>query len=838
MASRRVGIGRGQPASMLQPHTWVVTGGVLLALAVLVAVAAFAVYERRERQQAELHRSELLARVLEDHATRSFETASLALAALADVVTRSSEGSAAQLGSVLAPSMVGLPVLRSMAVLDMQGRVLASTSPAELDVTIDLNRLGVAAATDREITGGFVPGRGLLALKRGETSITSPPGVGFVPLVRRTVAHNGEGRLLVATVNPDAIANHLQRVLSEQARSALLTNFTGLALASTADAATQPGQSVAALPVFTQYLPGTEFASYSGAGSRPGTQLVAFRASRTRPLVVMVEISQDSALAAWQRDVQWLGAGGLLVALFILAMTWTAARSLSAHKSAQHQRDEAQAQVAQRERELSVIFKSVQEVLFRTDAQGRLSFVNARWQSASGLPETQALGRPLAALVRPESAAAATVLFAADGPAGTRSAHLMLGADAAVRRFEVAVAPLLAERRIVGYAGSAVDVTDRIKAQGELQAQLAFTELLLEVMPLPLSILDTQGRYLSVNQAWEEFTGRRRDQVAGQPARDDQATGEAHAQEARDAELLLRGGRVRYDATALHRDGTRRDLAITKAAVPGADGKPAGILVAFMDVSEFRQAERATREARDAAEEASRSKTEFVANISHELRTPLQSIIGFSELGLVRSGAQPKLGSMFGDIHAAGQRMLALVNDLLDVAKIESTVGTFHLERTDVRSLVRDVLGELKPLLDARRLAVDLQLSEGPLVAKVDPTRFQQVMRNVLANAIRFSPMGDSLTVHGDIGSDNRIHIRIADRGPGIPPAELDKIFEAFVQSSKTKDGSGGTGLGLAICRKILEAHGGEIRAENNPDGGSTFHIYLPARGFVETMPG
>ena len=98
--------------------------------------------------------------------------------------------------------------------------------------------------------------------------------------------------------------------------------------------------------------------------------------------------------------------------------------------------------------------------------------------------------------------------------------------------------------------------------------------------------------------------------------------------------------------------------------------------------------------------------------------------------------------------------------------------------------------------------------------------------------------MGDSLTVHGDIGSDNRIHIRIADRGPGIPPAELDKIFEAFVQSSKTKDGSGGTGLGLAICRKILEAHGGEIRAENNPDGGSTFHIYLPARGFVETMPG
>ena len=155
-----------------------------------------------------------------------------------------------------------------------------------------------------------------------------------------------------------------------------------------------------------------------------------------------------------------------------------------------------------------------------------------------------------------------------------------------------------------------------------------------------------------------------------------------------------------------------------------------------------------------------------------------------------------------------------------------------------MRALVRDVLGELKPLLDARQLVVDLQLSEGPLVAKVDPTRFQQVVRNVLANAIRFSPPGESLAIRGDIDADNRIHISLSDNGPGIPPAELDKIFEAFVQSSKTKDGSGGTGLGLAICRKILEAHGGEIRAENNPGRGATFHVYLPARGFVETMPG
>ena len=255
-----------------------------------------------------------------------------------------------------------------------------------------------------------------------------------------------------------------------------------------------------------------------------------------------------------------------------------------------------------------------------------------------------------------------------------------------------------------------------------------------------------------------------------------------------------------------------------------------------MDISEFREAERATREARDAAEEASRAKSEFIANISHELRTPLQSIIGFSELGMLRGRAQEKLAGMFTDIHSAGHRMLALVNDLLDVSKIESTVGTFHLERTDVRPLERDVLRELTPLQLQRRLHFNLQLSEAPLVAKVDPLRFQQVVRNVLANALKFSPEGSTIDVEGEVSAEQQIMVRVRDRGPGIPPAELESIFEAFVQSSQTKDGSGGTGLGLAICRKIIEAHGGRISAENMPDGGSRFTLTLPAKGFQDTV--
>jgi signal transduction histidine kinase len=181
--------------------------------------------------------------------------------------------------------------------------------------------------------------------------------------------------------------------------------------------------------------------------------------------------------------------------------------------------------------------------------------------------------------------------------------------------------------------------------------------------------------------------------------------------------------------------------------------------------------------------------------------------------------------------------MLALVNDLLDVSKIESAIGTFHLERTDLRPLVWEVLRELEPLLGKGQLQVAPRISDSPLPAKVDPLRFQQVMRNVLANAIKFSPPGSVIDLLGEQSPHGELHWAVRDRGRGIPPGELEKIFEAFVQSSRTKDGSGGTGLGLAICRKIVEAHGGRISAENMPDDGSCFHINLPSHGASDTRP-
>ena len=192
---------------------------------------------------------------------------------------------------------------------------------------------------------------------------------------------------------------------------------------------------------------------------------------------------------------------------------------------------------------------------------------------------------------------------------------------------------------------------------------------------------------------------------------------------------------------------------------------------------------------------------------------------------------------MFDDIHAGGQRMLTLVNALLDVSKIDGNPGTLSLHRNDLLALAAGVVRELRPLGDKRRVAIHLPDPLPPLPARVDAFRMQQVVRNLLANALRFAPDGSCVELTGaDLGSEG-VLLEVRDHGPGIPPDELETIFDPFVQSSRTRDGSGGTGLGLTICRKIMQAHGGIIAATNAADGGACLRLWLPAAPDPTTSP-
>ncbi|MBI3345778.1 MAG: PAS domain-containing sensor histidine kinase [Burkholderiales bacterium] len=820
--------------SRWRPSIITAGAGVLLAATLLAGTAYSLWRERRELTAETAVRQALLARVLEDHASRSLDAAQLALVGLADVAARGAPPEVLQ--ALLGQTQASLGFLRGVALLDETGHVLAAADPADRGAQIDPGALGRWPAAGRDAVGGFVAARSLAGLG-GTAPAVVPPGVGFIPLLRalRLPGQVAQGRpaLLVALLNPDALANFQQLTLNDARAAAALVSLDGQLFAVTDRADHLAGDRLPGL--LTRGAPlasvraGSEHGRWEGPGLRDAPQLGAYRALRARPLAVLVELPLAELRSQWLVAVRDLGLPAVGIAAALLVLSGVGAAALRGRERSVSQLDLAQRQVAERERELSAIFGSVQDLLFRTDAAGRVTFINEGYARLSGHAVARVLGRPLHELFGGSERVAA--LFDSCGADEALSQQVRadwIAPDGQALSFEIHLVPLRRSGGALEWVGSAADVSSLMRAQADLRAQLGLARSLLASSPLPMSVLDRDNRYLDVNRAWEQFTGRRRHDVLGRRAASYLRPDEAAVHDTRDAELLARGGEMNYETVWHGSEGQRRDLFVSKATFPDAQGRPMGVVVCFMDISEFREAERATRAARDAALQASRAKSDFIANVSHELRTPLQSILGFAEIGALRAREQPRLGELFTDVHRAGQRMLSLVNDLLDLSKIEHGAEPIQPERVDLRPLAAELARELAPLLAARQLTLDTALSDTPLRVQADPPRLQQLLRNLLANAIRFSPEGGRIELSARQDDGGAVRVEVADRGPGIPPDELESVFEAFVQSSLTKNAAGGTGLGLAICRRIAHAHGGRVWAANRDGGGAVISLVLP----------
>jgi PAS domain S-box-containing protein len=230
--------------------------------------------------------------------------------------------------------------------------------------------------------------------------------------------------------------------------------------------------------------------------------------------------------------------------------------------------------------------------------------------------------------------------------------------------------------------------------------------------------------------------------------------------------------------------------------------------------------------AKESADAANQAKSEFLANMSHELRSPLHSILGFTRL-LIDDDALgvDKRQAYLGKVERSASNLLVLVNDLLDSAKIEARSFSIQRVRADLCDIARAVVGEFQPKLELGAQIGTVLPASAP--CSVDPVRLAQVLRNLLANAIRFSPSGARVELRV-ASADAGWNLSVLDRGPGIPEGELESIFERFAQSSTTKTGAGGTGLGLQIARGICESHGGCLRAFNRSGGGAEFRVFLP----------
>jgi PAS domain S-box-containing protein len=300
---------------------------------------------------------------------------------------------------------------------------------------------------------------------------------------------------------------------------------------------------------------------------------------------------------------------------------------------------------------------------------------------------------------------------------------------------------------------------------------------------------------------------------------------------------INRKGHLTFEANYFKRDGTIFPAFVSTTMITTPNQGRLRVSTVIDNTERRQAAEARERAAELEAEnrrvlEASRMKSEFLANMSHELRTPLNAIIGFAEVlsldDVDTNAAQRR--EFLGDILTSGQHLLRLINDILDLSKVEAGKLTFRSEETTFFDLADEVVNVVRATALLAGVAIVVE-EAAPLTLFVDPGRLKQVLYNYLSNAIKFTPAGGKVAIRARLEGDDAFRIEVEDNGPGISPADIARLFVAFQQldQSMTK-GHGGTGLGLALTKRLVEAQGGRVGVESKLGQGSVFYAVLPRR--------
>jgi PAS domain S-box-containing protein len=396
-----------------------------------------------------------------------------------------------------------------------------------------------------------------------------------------------------------------------------------------------------------------------------------------------------------------------------------------------------------------------------------------------------------------------------------------------------------AEGVIIGYLLIGTDNTARkqIEAEQTLLAQRLrdhqfYTRSLFESNIDALMTTDAAGIITDVNKQMEALTGGTRDELIGAPFKNfftDPDRAEAGIK------LALSKRKVTdYELTARDRDGNETVVSYNATTFYDRDRKLQGVFAAAREITERKQYERSLREATDKAEQANSAKSEFLANMSHEIRTPLNAIIGLGYL-LEHTTLSDDQRQLLAKIQFGGRALLGLINNVLDLSKIEAGEMSLEEEPFDLPELVRDLGQMLAPQAVAKGVELIVQAASTlPRMVNGDVSRLRQILTNLLGNSIKFTEFGHvELKVFCVEEGSDRIRLRctVEDTGIGIEPAALERLFTPFTQAdASTTRRFGGTGLGLSIARRFVELMGGEIGVTSTVAVGSLFWIEIPLR--------
>ena len=365
-------------------------------------------------------------------------------------------------------------------------------------------------------------------------------------------------------------------------------------------------------------------------------------------------------------------------------------------------------------------------------------------------------------------------------------------------------------------------------------------EVIVDAVPAMIAYVDRDQRYLFVNLAYQAWYGRPRNEIRGLTIRDLLGE-ERHARVMPFVERALAGESVTFEVTTLHRDGTPRFVRAVYVPDVAPDGSVGGYVSLVSDITDLRLTETLLREqavalerARAEAEAANRSKDDFLATLSHELRTPLNAVVGWVRLlseGTLNVEDQARALEV---IERNARLQVQLIEDLLDVSRIVAGKAQLDLRPVHPVTLIDAVVDSMRPAATAKgiRLETILDLRAGPIAG--DPERLQQVLWNIVANAIKFTGRDGRIEIRLT-RAESTVVVEVRDTGEGITRAMLPHIFERFRQGETgSTRRHGGLGIGLALVKHLVEAHGGTVTAESpGPGSGTVFTVTLPLIAFA-----